>query len=199
VNNMKQSGTTIVFVLVCIVVLVASYGIGLCVREVRFSGVKNESVAAAKPEKPAGGTSSQAQAGQTPGVGGNDRAGNLPPEQRTALTDQRAGMRQRFENMTDAEREAFRTQMRDRFGGGRRGMGSQLSDEDRAKMREELDSLRAKWDQMSDEEKEKASSQFSEKYGFAPRIGSGRGFGGGEGGRQRSSARPDDTQQSDNN
>lgn len=196
---MKKSGATIVFVLVCIIVLVASYGIGLCVREVRFSGVKNTSVVAAKAEKPADVPGSgQAQAGQTPGGGANDRAGNLPPGQGTASTDPRAGMRQRFENMTDAEREAFRTQMRDRFGGGRRGMGSQLSDEDRAKMREDLDSLRAKWDQMSDEEKEKARTEFSQKYGFAPRIGSGRGFGGGQGGRQRSSAGPADGQ-SDNN
>lgn len=196
---MKKSGTTIVFVLVCVIVLVASYGIGLCIREVRFSGVKSESAVAANPEKPAGVPGSvQAQPGQTPGGGANDRAGNLPPDQRTALTDQRGGMRQRFQNMTDAERETFRAQMRDRFGGGRRGMGSQLSDEDRAKMREELDALRAKWDQMSDEEKEKARSAFSEKYGFAPRIGMGRGFGGGEGGRQRSFARPDDGQSNNN-
>ena len=196
---MKKQGTTIVFVLVCVIVLIASYGIGLLVREVRFSRIKNDSVVTAKSDKPAVESSSgQARAGQTPGFGANDRGGNLPPEQRTALTDPRAGMRQRFENMTDAEREAFRAQMRDRFGGGRRGMGSQLSEEDRAKMREELDSLRTKWDQMSDEEKEKARIQFSEKYGFAPRIGSGRGFGGGEGGRQRSFARPGDGQSDDN-
>jgi hypothetical protein len=197
---MKKQGTTIVFVLVCVIVLVASYGIGLCIREVRFSGVKKASAAVAKSEKPAGGPGSeQAQTGQTPGGGASEAAGNLTPDQGAALTDQRGGTRPRFENMTDAEREAFRNQMRDRFGGGRRGgMGSQLSEEDRAKMREELDSLRAKWDQMSDEEKEKARNEFSEKYGFAPRIGSGRGFGGGEGGRQRSSTGPGDGQ-SDNN
>lgn len=196
---MKQSGTTIVFVIVCVVVLVAAYGIGLCIRQIRLGGAKNESAAAAKPETPAAGLESrQAQARQMPGAGAADRGGDLSAEQRTALAEQRAGMRERFENMTDEEREAFRAQMRERFSGRRRDMGSQLSEEDRAKMREELDALRTRWDQMSEAEKEEARNQFSEKYGFAPRIGSGRGFGGGEGGRQRSFTRPDDGQ-SDNN
>lgn len=195
---MKRSGTTIAFILVCIVVLVAAYGIGLCIRQIRLGSARNESVVAAKPETPAAGLESrQAQAGQMPGAGAADRGGNLSAEQRTALTEQRAGMRERFENMTDEEREAFRAQMRERFSGRRRDMGSQLSEQDRAKMREELDALRARWDQMSEQEREQARNQFSEKYGFAPRIGSGRGFGGGEG-RQRSFTRPDDGQSENN-
>lgn len=195
---MKRSGTTIAFLLVCIVVLVAAYGIGLCIRQIRLGGAKNESAAAKPATSAAELESRQAQARQMPGAGAADRGGDLSAEQRTALAEQRAGMRERFENMTDEEREAFRAQMRERFSGRRRDMGSQLSEQDRAKMREELDSLRARWDQMSEEEREQARNQFSEKYGFAPRIGMGRGFGGGEGGRQRSFTRPDDGQSENN-
>jgi hypothetical protein len=103
-------------------------------------------------------------------------------------------MRERFENMTDEEREQFRAQMRERFGGGRRSMGPQLnlSDEERAKMREEIDTLREKWDQMSEAEREEARNQISEKYGFSPRgLGGGRGFGGREDGGRRPFIRPD--------
>src|SRR4030042_2409482 len=94
-----------------------------------------------------------------PGFGGMDTGGDLSPEERTALVERRAGMRERFENMTEEEREAFRAQMRERFGGRRREMGPQLSEEDRAKMREEIDALRARWDQMSEAEREEGRKQ----------------------------------------
>jgi hypothetical protein len=173
---MKKSGTTIIFVIVCIIVLVAAYGIGLCIKKARFSGAKKESTVAAKPEKSPGEIESRrAQVRQMPGNGEMDKSS---PEERAALVEQREGMRQRFENMTDEEREAFRAQMRERFGGRRRDSGLQLSEEDRAKMREEIDALRKKWDQMTEEEKEQARNQISEKYGFTPRgFGSDRGFG----------------------
>jgi len=185
---MKKSGTTVVFVLVCIGVLVAAYGIGICIRNIRFG---NTSITATAPEKspiqPAG---EQEQAKQAPA--GNEAArrnSELPPEQITEFGQQRTGMRQRFENMTDEEREAFRAQMRERFGGRRRGDAGpqlQLSDEERAKMREEIDALREKWDQMSEEEREEARNQISEKYGFSPR-GLGGGFRDREGGDSRRS------------
>jgi len=121
-----------------------------------------------------------------------DMGGNLSPEERTALVEQRTGMRERFENMTDEEREKFRAQMRERFSGRRRDMGSELSDEDRTKMREEIEALRARWEEMSEAEREEARNQISEKYGFMPRgLGGDRGFGGGEGGRRRPGNRPD--------
>jgi hypothetical protein len=195
---MKKSGTTIAFVIVCIGVLVAAFAVGLCIREIRFRGATNEPVTVSKSEKSAGELETRrAQARQMPGIGGMDRGGELSTEERAALVEQRAGMRERFENMTDEEREAFRAQMRDRFSGRRRDMGAQLqlSEEDRAKMREEIDSLREKWDQMSEEEREKARNQISEKYGFTPRgLGSGRGFGDRSGGGRRPVIRPDDEQ-----
>ncbi len=48
---------------------------------------------------------------------GRGRAGALSAEERTS-------MRERFQNMSEEEREKFRAQMRERFGsGGRRGLG----------------------------------------------------------------------------
>ncbi len=197
---MRQSGKTIVFVLVCIGVLAASFAIGICVKEIRFNGAKNETKTAAVQEKsPSELESRRAQVGQMPGTGGTDRNSDLSPEARAALVEQRSGMRERFENMSDEEREKFRAQMRERFSGRRRDAGPQLSEEDRAKMREEVDALRARWDQMSDEEKEQARNQISEKYGVTPRgLGGGRGFGDGQGGRRRPATGPD-AGQSENN
>jgi hypothetical protein len=193
---MKQSGTTIVFVIVCIGVLLVAFAIGLCIREIRFSGAENKTAAAAKPEKSASELKDRReQARQMPGIEGMDRGRNLSPEERLALVEERAGMRERFENMTDEEKEAFRSQVRERFAGRRRDMGPQLSEEDRAKMREEIDALRARWDQMSEAEREEARNQISEKYGFTPRgLGSDRGFGdrGGEG--RPPAIRPDEEQ-----
>jgi uncharacterized membrane protein len=195
VNNMKKSGKTIVFVLVCIGVLVASYAAGLGVREIRFSEAKAETVSAAKPEKSAiepESESARAQARPMPGVGEMNRGSDPSPEQRTESGEQRSGMREQFENMSDEEREKFRAQMRDRFGGRQRDAGPQLSEEDRTKMREEMDALRAKWEEMSEEEREEARNQISEKYGVTPRgFGGSRGPGDGEGGRRRPVNRPD--------
>jgi uncharacterized membrane protein len=190
---MKQSGTTIVFVLVCVGVLVAAFAIGVCIRGIRFGGAENESKTAIAPEKsPSELERDRVQARRMPGPGGMDRGGDLSPEQRTGLVEQRAGMRERFENMTEEEREKFKTQMRDRFGGRQRDMGPQLSEEDRTKMREEMEELRAGWEEMSEEEREEARKKISEKYGITPRgLGGSRGPGDGEGGRRRPVIRPD--------
>ncbi len=138
-----------------------------------------------------------------PGSGGMDRGGDLSPEERTGLVEQRAGMRERFENMSEEEKEKFRTQMRDRFGGRRRDggqdMGSQLSEEDRAKMMKDFEDLRAKSEEMSEEERGEARNKIFEKYGLSPRgSGGGRGFGDREGGRRRPVMRSD-AEQSENN
>ena len=198
---MKQSGTTIVFVLVCIGVLVAAFAIGIGVRKARFGGDGNESVTATIPVKsPSELERNREQARRMPGTGETSRGGDLSPEQRTALVEQREGMRERYENMTDEEKEKFRAQMRNRFGGRRRGdMGSQLSEEDRAKMMKEFEELRAKSEEMSEEERQEARNKISEKYGLTPRMpGGGRGFGGREGGRRRPAMSPD-AEQSENN
>jgi hypothetical protein len=186
---MKRSGTTVIFVLVCIGVLVAAFAIGICIRKIRLG---NESITTTTPEKsPSQLAREREEARRMPGAEGTSRNSELSPEQRTALVEERAGMRQRFENMTDEEREAFRAQMRERFS-SRRTPQLQLSDEERAKMREEIATLRENWDQMSEEEREKARNQISEKYGFSPRgLGGDRGFGDRGPGGRRSFMRPD--------
>ena len=49
---MKQSGISRLFILVCIAVLFASYGVGLGVRKIRLAGAAKKTVAAADTEKP---------------------------------------------------------------------------------------------------------------------------------------------------
>lgn len=190
---MKQSGSTVVFVLVCVGVLIAAFAIGICIRERRFSGAKDEPQTATVPEKSPGELERErAQARRMPGSERMGMGGDLSPEERTALVEQRTGMRERFENMSDEEREKFRAQMRERFGGRQRDMGPQLSDEDRAKMMKEFEELRAKSEEMSEEERDEARRKIIEKYGLpSRRSGGGRGFGDGEGGRRRPSMRPD--------
>ncbi len=53
-------------------------------------------------------------AGQGPD---RQRFGRMPPEERAKLAEQWQGVRQRWENMSEQEREAVRAQLRERFGG----------------------------------------------------------------------------------
>jgi len=197
---MKKSGTTIVFVLVCVGVLVAAFAIGICIKNIRF-GSGDKSVVTAPEKSPVELAREREQARRTSGIEGTGKPDDLSPEQRAELVKQRAGMREQFQNMTEEEQEQFRAKMRERFGGRRRNTGSQLelSEEDRIKLREEIDELRAKWDQMSEAEREEARNKISEKYGFNPRgLGGSRGSGDGEGGRRRPYMRPDETQLENN-
>ena len=179
---MKRSGTSRIFAIGCIGVLFASYGIGRGIRAVRFQGAEIEPKAVVEPESPAAETRPMAMPG--PRMAGPER-GALQG-QRGMSEEERAAMRDRFENMSEAEREDFRATMRDRFaGGGRRGGGGEmlqnLSEEEMTQFREKMDDLRARWEEMSEEEQEQARAQMEEKYGFVPRIGMGGGPGGGRG------------------
>lgn len=223
---MKQSGATIVFVIVCAAVLAAAFAAGICIREIRFSAARNEFTTATVAEKPnpePGRSRQQArrmpgpegmdarrglspeggsreQASRMPGPGGMVARDGFSPEGRGGgLGDQRAGMRERLENMSDEEREQFMAQMRERFGGRRRENMPQLSEEQRAEMRKEMEELRARSEEMSDQEREEARAKIFEKYGlptrgFGGRSGGSRSFGGGESGRRRPSTRPDEGQ-----
>ena len=207
---MKKSGFTMVFVIICIGVLVVAYGVGVCIREIRFRGARDETNVAAKTDKPESGSQPEGTV-QKPTSPDGDR----DPEERLADTPQEPedgpprprmggpggapGMltREQLENMSEEERREAMARMRERFGGRRREAGSQLSDEDRTKMREELEQLRERSEDMSEEERAEARAKIFEKYGITPRgpggrSGGGRGFGGEGGGRRRS--RPDDGQ-----
>jgi len=197
---MKRSGTTLIFVIVWTAVLFASFVIGICIREVRFQLAKVESTTAIEPE-----TSSDVQvpsqaeqlvkelAERRPmpasGSGGPQRRPS-PEDRAGAGRDRMARMGERFEGMSEEERQKAIAQMRERFGGrrregGMRGRFGNMSEEERAKMREEMEKLRERWEEMSEEEREDAREQMQERYGFVPRIGIGGRPGGGEGDRRR--------------
>jgi hypothetical protein len=184
---MKRSGMTTVFVLVCAIVLVCAYGLGVCIREYRFRSAAVEPAVSAEVQQPAVEPAAQSLAKAPEPAPAVPPEGMPSPEERPGSGgDRMAAMRDRFNNMSEEERQQAMAQMRDRFGNRRRGEGMpQLSEEDREKMRVEIEDLRNRWESMSEEERQQAQAQMREKYGFAPRgFGSG-GFGGGEGGRRR--------------
>lgn len=196
---MKKSGMTIVFVIVCIAVLLAAYGVGVCIREVRFRRAPVESEVAVELEKPSiepqtGGVARDPMAARGP----QGAEGRPSPERGAGFEgDRMAAMKERFENMSEEEKKEAMAQMRERFGGRRREGGQQLSEEDRAKMREEMEKLGERSEEMSEEEMAEARAKIFEKYGITPRgsggrPGGGRGSGAGGGGRRR--GRPDDGQ-----
>ena len=190
---MKRSGTVLIFVVVWVAVLFASFVIGICVREVRFhrarTAVEVTKETEAPTPKPKVVTKVErlseteklaqelAQKAPAPRPGGGERMANRPGgpgiEGGPGAGEGRGNMRERMANMSDEDR----AQMRERMGGRRRGGGDRMqnmSEEDRAQMR-------ARFENMSDEER----AQMRERMmgGRRPR-GDGEGGGGRPGGRQ---------------
>ena len=206
---MKQSGITRLFILVCIAVLFASYGVGLGVKKVRFAAAETEASPAADTEKPADKPQSDgdevvAKEGDT-SESSEEVAAERPaePDEEIAARPERPeggrrgmrgggmmgeGMRERFQNMSEEERREAFAQMRERMGGRMRGGGgegrgggmlSQLSDEDRESFLAEMRELGAGAADMSDEERQQARNAILEKYGLPTGGGGGRGRRGG--------------------
>ena len=199
---MKQSGKSNLFALVCIAVLLAAYGVGLGVRKVRFAAVAEKAPAEAAPEKPGNESEDKAVASsETSEPEASEEVTEEPSEEPTdefAARPQRPegrrrgmggeGMRERFQNMTEEERQEAMAQMRERFGGRRRGEGGgggpfgQMSEEDREQFRADMEDLRNRSEEMSDEEREQARNEIFERYGITPgRFGGRRGGRGPEG------------------
>ena len=191
---MKQSGTTRLFILVCIAALFASYGVGLGVRNIRFAGVDTQASAAVETEKRDNKPESDEEQGAA------DEGADSEPSENLAARPERPeggrrgtmgeGMRERFQNMSEEERQEAMAQMRDRFGGRGRGEGEsrggggfqQLSEEDRDNLRAEMEELGARAGEMSEDEMRQARGAIMEKYGITPRgEGGGRRPRGGEG------------------
>ena len=198
---MKQSGITRLFMLVCVAVLLAAYGVGLGVRKVRFAGVETPVAAAAKTERPES-DKSEADADKGAASKPSEEVAAEPSEQadgEVAARPERpegrgmggGGMRERFQNMTEEERQEAMAQMRER-GGRTRGQGGggggggfqQLSEEDREKLRTEMEELGARAGEMSEEEMRQARGEIMQKYGITPRGGGGGGAGRRPGGRE---------------
>ena len=130
---MKRSGMTIVFVLVCAIVLVGAYGLGVCVREYRFRSAAVEPPVVAEVQKPAAEPAAQGLAegpAPAPGAPPGVPEGMPSPGDRPGFGgDRMAGMRERFENMSEEEKQQAMAQMREKFGSRRRENMPQLSDE----------------------------------------------------------------------
>ncbi|MBL7185574.1 MAG: hypothetical protein ISS70_04560 [Phycisphaerae bacterium] len=209
VKKMKPSGKTTLFALVCIAVLFASYGVGLGVRKIRFAGVEGQASADVKSEEPADESDEEAVAAEEGTSGPSEEVAAEPsadPDEEVAARPERPeggrmrgeGMRERFQNMSEEERQEAMAQMRERGGRGRGGGGgegegrgggafSQLSEEDRDNLRAEMEALGA--GEMSDEERQQARTEIFQKYGITPREGGGGRPGGGQGGGRRQGGR----------
>ena len=188
---MKHSGTTLIFVIVWAAVLFGAFVVGVCVKEARFHYAKVETKADTEPK-----VSSEVQmpseaeqlvkelAQRSPmsGPGGPGGPRNRSPEGRAGAGGERmARMGERFEGMSEEERQAAIAQMRERFGGrrregGMRGRSENMSEEERTQMRE-------RFENMSEEEREAFRAQMRERFGGR------RPQGNGEGGRRRPSGR----------
>lgn len=147
---MNRSGTTVIFVIVCAVVLIAAYGIGLGIRKIRFQGNKNESKAVVEPEK--SDTKPETERIETGQVSDSvtDRPEpNLAAEEGEEVAEQSA-------NIPKEESEDSRARMRG-FGGRRPGGSDRfqnLSKEERARIEEQRRQMREKWESMSEEERQ---------------------------------------------
>jgi hypothetical protein len=153
---MRRSGTTITFVLVCIAILLASYGIGLGIRHFRFRNAakQNSTLGEAVKQNTQAQTTSQTR--KMPPVVSDETGGH---EQRFSARERPEGRTQNgeidrrrpFENMSEEEI----SQMRERF--GRRGRGGMefenLSEEERAAMEERRRQRMERFQNMTEEER----------------------------------------------
>lgn len=193
---MKQSAITTSFIMVCIAVLLAAYGVGLGVRKIR--GVDTQVSAAAEAEKPSGKSESdddEVAADTDTASEPSEEVAEEPQEEFADQPERPEGRRMmggdRMQNMSEEERQEFMARMRERGGRGRGGGGfSQLSEEDRAALGAEMQELRARAEagEIAEEDMRQASGEILEKYGISRPEGGGGGGrpGGGEGGRRRS-------------
>ena len=163
---MKRSGTTIIFVIVCAAVLVAAYGIGLCIREIRFQRTKTESKTGVDSDKFDSKPETERNETERMSASSADRPG---PDLTTEERD-------RSEDMPEEEPKESRDRMRG-FGDRRPGGNDRfqnLSEEERARIEEERRQIKERWESMSEEERQ----EYRERRG---RFG----------GRRSSSARQD--------
>jgi hypothetical protein len=211
---MRRSGTILIYVMVWISVLFASFVIGICVREVRFHRART--AVAAKPvgettkpkaigraETPTDAEKlAQELAEKAPGsIAGGERMEGRPARSgaesgrenmRRPFGDmseeERTQMRERLENMSDEERSQF---IRERMGSRRRGRFQNMSEEERAQMQERRRQMRERFENMTEEERQAFREEMRGRFG-------GRRPGVEEGGGRRPGDRQNIEQQEEN-
>lgn len=154
---MRRSGTTTTFILVCIAVLLASYGIGLGIRQFRFRNAGNQSKISDETEKQNTAAQTSPQRGAMPPAGSDEAGG---PERGFSGRERPGGgpqdgetdRRRRFENMSEEEMSQMRRRSGRRGPGG--GMGFEnLSEEERAAMEERRRQRMERFENMTEEER----------------------------------------------
>lgn len=181
---MKQSGTTRLFIFVCIAVLLAAYGVGIGVKKIRFAGVEEQAPAAADTEKPVDEPESaedeivtDTEAGSEPSEEWAEQPYEEPEEEFTAREERPGGgsaqmvvigprgMVERFPNMTGDERarkelQAAREQLDQENFGFVQEIWPNLSEE----LRKEIMDIQERWPTMSEEERDYYRAQSLEVF-----------------------------------
>jgi hypothetical protein len=155
---MKQSNT-IILVIVAAVGLLALVTIGLYVRNTWQNNGSSKSEAVTEPDtiKALINTRPPRQDRQSPPT--------LSPEQRAQLIKQIENIKQRWPNMSEAEKEEFRSKMVDIFDAGRPQDSTKLdpfSQEGRDKFTEQFLEIKNKWEDMSEAEREEFMQKMRE-------------------------------------
>ena len=194
---MRQSGRTTLFVLVCIAVLTAAYGVGLGVRKLRSDGFKlqitwggeteksaDEPDPDAKPETGKVVAAAEPPHQEEPTEKPDEEPSEEPPEE-VATRPERPDittMKERFQAMSEEERQEVMAQKRQKVSGrirgegrGRGGAYQQLSEEDRNALRTKMEALGAQAGEMSEEDMRQARSKIFEEYGITPPAQGGGG------------------------
>jgi hypothetical protein len=197
-DKMKQSGRTTLFVLVCIAVLTAAYGVGVGVRKLRVEGILNIPVGAntEKPPNKPKLKSDQAEVAADTGDAPEPAKGEEPTaepseEQQEELTARPErpdvmAMKERFQAMSEEEQQEALAKRRkfnaDNGRGEGRGKGTyqQLTEEEQSSYREKMEALgaKAKSGELSEEEMRQARGELMKEYGITPQGRGGRRPGG---------------------
>ncbi len=199
---MKQSGRTTLFVLVCIAVLTAAYGVGLGVRKIRSTGINiHFSIGRDEAEQPADRPKSEPNTKPTKDVVAtvtaaepsdeDEAVADAPEEQQEVRAARPEGAdvqakKERFQDLPEEEKQKIIAQKRKLFadkgrGEGRgRGAWQKLSEEDQNTLRGKVEALgaQAKAGEISEEDMRRARSELLQEYGINPQGRGGRRPGG---------------------
>jgi len=164
-----KKASTLISVIIAIVMLVAALGVGFSVKQFRANRAEKAVQAETEPK-----VEQSVEKAALPGRGERSRRAELTDEQRAEMQEERAQMRDRWENMSEEERRKFMAERGDRFdagrrpGGARRPGGMGMSEEERQAMRE-------RFENMSEEEREKAREEMRQRFGGRRRGDRGEG------------------------
>lgn len=180
---MKHSGTAVVFVIAWVVMLLGAYGIGLCIREIRFHRMEIESKTSAEPRishqvqkpsdtaKPAREPTEMVQV--TPDIkpmpdskDWEDFPAYLP-EKSGKLKKDKGKTEEKQKKMSGEDKKELKDQMREIFGEKQEGakkISPNISDEERARLKEQWKEVKKTWESMSEQEKEQFKDKRSERF-----------------------------------